>query len=71
MIRILKYKENTIRKFRKDLQWDLRASYNSSSCLNEKQVLYLEEKLYNLLLEIEEKTCAHCRYKSKWENDNY
>ncbi len=41
--------ENTINTFIKDLQWDLRASYNSSSCLNDKQRSLLKEKLEDLL----------------------
>jgi len=36
--------------FIKGLQWDLRSSYNSSSCLNEKQRSFLEERLYDLVI---------------------
>ena len=41
--------EKIVDKFIKDLQWDLRDSYNSSSCLNSKQRDFLKEKLENLL----------------------
>jgi len=41
--------EKIVGNFVKDLQWNLRASYNSSSCLNEKQKLFLKDKLSDLL----------------------
>lgn len=44
--------EKIVKKFLKDLQWDLRWSYNSSSCLNSKQKEFLEDKLYDLLITI-------------------
>ncbi len=41
--------EETVEDFIKDLQWELRDSYNSSSCLGPKQRDFLKEKLYGLL----------------------
>lgn len=41
--------EQLIEGFIKDLQWDLRDSYNSSSCLNGKQREFLKDKLATLL----------------------
>jgi len=41
--------EKLVEEFISDLQWDLRASYNSSSCLNKKQREFLKEKLEILL----------------------
>ena len=46
--------EEVVEDFIKDLQWDLRASYNSSSCLGSKQRDFLKEKLYNLLIVLQE-----------------
>ena len=45
--------EQIINDFIRGLQWDLRASYNSSSCLNSKQRDFLETKLWDLLEELE------------------
>ena len=52
--RLIENKEKIVSNFIKDLQWDLRDSYNSFSCLNQKQRDFLEEKLYDLLVTIEE-----------------
>lgn len=41
--------EEIVDDFISSLQWDLRASYNSSSCLNEKQSAFLRESLTDLL----------------------
>jgi len=46
--------EETVGDFIRDLQWDLRASYNSSSCLGSKQRDFLKEKLYDLLIVLQE-----------------
>lgn len=42
--------ETIVNSFVRNLQWDLRGSYNSSSCLNKKQTDFLKENLYDLLL---------------------
>jgi len=42
--------EKQIEVFIKQLQWNLRASYNSSSCLNNKQRMILKERLYDLVV---------------------
>lgn len=42
--------EEVVEDFIKDLQWDLRVNYNSSSCLGSKQRDFLKEKLYDLLI---------------------
>jgi hypothetical protein len=42
--------EEIVEDFIRDLQWDLRDSYNSSSCLGSKQRDFLKEKLYDLLI---------------------
>ena len=43
--------EKIVKDFITKLQWDLRWSYNSSSCLNEKQKLFLKDELYDLLMQ--------------------
>jgi len=45
----MKNVENTVKDFMKNLQWDLRASYNSSSCLNKKQCEFVKDRLQELL----------------------
>lgn len=47
-------KEEVIKEFISNLQWNLRASYNSSACLNGKQCDYLEESLWELLKDDDE-----------------
>ena len=42
--------EDIVEDFIRDLQWDLRDSYNSSSCLGSKQRDFLKDKLYDLLI---------------------
>ena len=39
-----------VNDFIKNLQWELRWSYNSSSCLNSKQSSFLTELLYEFLV---------------------
>lgn len=46
--------EQIVNDFIRDLQWDLRTNYNSSSCLNSKQRDYLETKLWDLLEGLED-----------------
>lgn len=47
--------EQIIEDFIKELQWDLRSSYNSSSCLNDKQCSFLKDALDKLVFQYEEK----------------
>ena len=47
--------EIMIEEFITKLQWDLRASYNSSSCLNPKQQQFLKEDLQEFVEDIREK----------------
>jgi len=46
--------EKMIKEFITELQWGLRASYNSSSCLNSKQQQFLKENLQEFVEDIRE-----------------
>jgi len=47
--------EKIVEEFITNLQWNLRASYNSSSCLGSKQRDFLKDDLYELVISYEDK----------------
>ena len=53
MTKVLDNIEKTVNDFLKELQWDLRASFNSSSCLGQQQRYFLKDSLQDLLIKVE------------------
>jgi len=45
--------DEIVEDFIKNLQWNLRAAYNSSSCLGAKQREFLKDALYELVVDYE------------------